>query len=72
MVLLRFSENNEKIIDYEGNVIRGDKLLEDTQTIVTDYAARQILHNGFGGTITDLTRFDVLLEVEVRRGKSAL
>jgi maltose-binding protein MalE len=28
--------------------------------IATDYAVRQILHNGFGGEITDLTRFYVL------------
>lgn len=50
----------EKVIDYEGNVIRADKLLDDIQTIATDYAVKQILHNGFGGVITDLTRFYVL------------
>lgn len=50
----------EKVIDYEGNVVRADRLLDDVRDIATDYAVRQILHNGFGGEITDLTRFYVL------------
>jgi adenine-specific DNA methylase len=50
----------ERVMDYEGNTIRADKLLEDAQEIVTDYAVKQILHNGFGGEITGLTRFYVL------------
>ena len=50
----------EKVMDYEGNIIRADKLLEDVRIIATDYAVRQILHNGFGGVISDLTRFYVL------------
>lgn len=50
----------EKVIDYEGNVIRADKLLDDVQTILTDYTVKQILHNGFGGAISDLTRFYIL------------
>jgi len=47
-------------MDYEGNIIRADRLLEDVQNIATDYAVRQILHNGFAGEISDLTRFYVL------------
>ena len=50
----------EKVMDYEGNIIRADKLLEDVRIIATDYAVRQILHDGFGGVISDLTRFYVL------------
>jgi adenine-specific DNA methylase len=50
----------EKIIDYEGEVIRADRLLDDVRTIVTDFAVTQILHNGFGGKISNLTRFYVL------------
>ena len=50
----------EKVMDYEGNVIRADRLLSDVRKIVTDYAAHQILHNGFAGEISDLTRFYVL------------
>jgi adenine-specific DNA methylase len=50
----------EKIIDDEGNVIRADKLLEDVRRVVTDYAVRQVLHNGFAAEITPLTRFYVL------------
>lgn len=50
----------EKIMDYEGNLIRADRLLEDIRGITTDYAVRQILHNGFAEEITDLTRFYVL------------
>jgi len=50
----------ERIIDDEGNVIRADKLLEDVRRIVTEYAVKQVLHNGFAGEITPLTRFYVL------------
>ena len=50
----------EKVMDYEGNIIRADRMLEDVRKIATDYAVRQILHNGFGGEISDLTRFYVL------------
>lgn len=50
----------EKIMDYEGNVIHADKLLEDIRSISTDYAVRQILHNGFASEISPLSRFYVL------------
>ena len=50
----------EKVMDYEGNIIRADRLLQDVRKIVTDFAVRQILHNGFAGEISDLTRFYVL------------
>lgn len=50
----------ERIIDYEGNVVRADRLLDEVRTLATDYAVRQILHNGFAGEISDLTRFYVL------------
>ena len=50
----------EKVMDYEGNIVRADRLLEDVRHIATDFAVRQILHNGFSGEISDLTRFYVL------------
>ncbi|MEM3932670.1 MAG: DUF1156 domain-containing protein [Thermoplasmata archaeon] len=50
----------EKIMDYEGNIIRADKLLEFVREIVTDYAVRQILHNGIAGELSPLTRFYLL------------
>jgi putative DNA methylase len=50
----------EKIIDDEGNIIRADRLLEDVRRVVTDYAVRQVLHNGFTAEITPLTRFYIL------------
>jgi len=50
----------EKVMDYEGNIVRANRLLEDVCKIATDFAVRQILHNGFGGEISDLTRFYVL------------
>nr|QNO47555.1 hypothetical protein GGGHDLIA_00045 [Methanosarcinales archaeon ANME-2c ERB4] len=50
----------EKVMDYEGEIIRADRLLSDVRRIATDYAVQQILHNGFSGEITDLTRFYVL------------
>ena len=39
----------EKVLDYEGNVVRADRLLIDVRKIATDYAVHQILHNGFAG-----------------------
>ena len=50
----------EKVMDYEGNIVRADRLLDDVREIATDYAVRQILRNGFAGEISDLTRFYVL------------
>jgi len=50
----------EKVMDYEGDIVRADRLLQDVRKIATDYAVRQILHNGFSGEISDLTRFYVL------------
>jgi putative DNA methylase len=50
----------EQVMDYEGNIVRADRLLMDVRKIVTDFAVHQILHNGFAGEISDLTRFYVL------------
>ena len=50
----------EQVMDLEGDIIRADRLLDDVREIATDYAVRQILHNGFAGEISDLTRFYVL------------
>ena len=50
----------EQVMDFEGEIIRADRLLDDVREIATDYAVRQILHNGFAGEISDLTRFYVL------------
>ena len=50
----------EKVMDYEGNIIRASKLLDDVQEMATNYAVHEILHNGFSGVISDLTRFYVL------------
>jgi putative DNA methylase len=50
----------EKIIDNEGNVIDTNKLLSDVRRIVTEYAVRQVLHNGFAAEIKPMTRFYVL------------
>jgi len=50
----------EKVMDLQGNIIRADRLLEDVRNIATDYAIRQILHNGFASEISDKTRLYVL------------
>ena len=50
----------ERVIDDEGSAIRADKLLEDVRRIVTDYAVKQVLHNGFASEITPMTRLYVL------------
>jgi len=50
----------KKILDYEGNEIRADKLIEYVREIVTDYAVKQILHNGIASELSPLTRFYIL------------
>jgi len=50
----------EKIMDYEGNVIRADKLLEYVREIVTDYAVKQILQDGIASELSPLSRFYLL------------
>ena len=68
----------EQVMDYEGAVIRADRLLQDVRQIVTDFAVKQILHNGtstalstgFAGEISDLTRFYVLWRWEFGAAKA--
>jgi adenine-specific DNA methylase len=50
----------EQVMDYEGNIVRANRLLEEVRTIATDYAVRQILHDGFASEISGLTRLYVL------------
>ncbi len=50
----------QKVMDYQGNIIKSDKLLEYVRELIVDYAVRQILHNGIAGTISPLTRFYIL------------
>lgn len=50
----------EKVMDYEGNVIRADKLLDFVRDVVTDYAVRQILYNGIAGELSPITKFYIL------------
>jgi len=50
----------ERVMDYEGNTVRADRLLDEVRTIATDYAVRQILRDGFAGEVSDLTRLYVL------------
>ena len=51
-------------MDYEGNIIRADRMLQDVRTLATDYAVRQILGgreaSPYGGEVSDLTRLYVL------------
>lgn len=50
----------EQVMDFEGNIVRADRLLEEVRAIATNYAVKQILHNGFASEITPMTRFYVL------------
>ena len=59
----------EKVMNFEGKVIRADRLLDDVREIATDYAVRQILQNGFAGDISDLTRFYVLWRWEYKEAR---
>jgi adenine-specific DNA methylase len=59
----------EKVMDFEGNIVRADRLLDNVREIATDYAIRQILHDGFAGEISDLARFYVLWRWEFGEAK---
>ena len=59
----------EKVMDYEGNIIKADKLLEFVREIVTDYAVHQILHNGFASELSPLSRFYLLFRWTYKEAK---
>ena len=50
----------KKIMDYEGREISAREMLEYVREVVTDYAVRQILHNGIAEELSSLTRFYIL------------
>ncbi len=50
----------KKVMDYEGKEISAKELLDYVREVVTDYAVRQILHNGIAGELSPLTRFYIL------------
>jgi adenine-specific DNA methylase len=49
-----------KIMDYSGKEIDTKELLEYIRQVVTDYAVKQILHNGIAGELSPLTKFYIL------------
>ena len=59
----------KKVMDYEGNVIRADKLLKFVREVVTEYAVKQILHNGIAGELSALTKFYILWRWSFREAK---
>ena len=60
----------KKVMDFEGNIIRADKLLDFVREIVTDYAVRQILHNGIAGELSPLTRLYLLWRWTYKEAKA--
>ncbi|MGC9079019.1 MAG: hypothetical protein ACP5I9_09750 [Candidatus Kapaibacteriota bacterium] len=50
----------KSVVDYEGNEIIAEDLLEFVREIVTDDTVRKILHNGIAGELTPLTRLYIL------------
>jgi adenine-specific DNA methylase len=59
----------EKVMDYEGNIIRADRLLDYVREIVMDYTVRQILHNGIAAELSPLTRFYILYRWSYQNAK---
>lgn len=49
-----------QVLDYEGNVVRADRILDDVRAVVADFAIRQILHNGLAAELTERSRFYLL------------
>ncbi|PMQ01330.1 MAG: DNA methylase [Dictyoglomus sp. NZ13-RE01] len=50
----------KKVMDYEGNEISAEKLIDYIREVVTDYTVKKILHDGISGELSPLTRFYLL------------
>jgi putative DNA methylase len=50
----------EQVMDFEGNIVRADRLLEEVRAIATNYAVKQILHDEFVTEVSPMARFYVL------------
>ena len=50
----------EQIMDFEGNIVRANRLLEEVRVIATNYAVKQILHDDFATEVSPIARFYVL------------
>ena len=50
----------EKVMDYDGNEVRADRLLEFVRDFVAKYALRKILHEEISAQLSPLTKFYVL------------
>ncbi len=48
------------VMDNEGKEVRADRLLEYVREVITNYAVKQILHNGVAGSLSPLTKFYLL------------
>ena len=52
-VIGKYSE----ILKYNGEIVRGSRLLDDIRAVAVDFAIRRILDNGFAEGLSSLTRF---------------
>jgi adenine-specific DNA methylase len=50
----------EKVLDFEGSVIRADRLLDLVRVVVTDYAVKQMLEESIARELTPIARFYIL------------
>ncbi|BCX03098.1 MAG: hypothetical protein KatS3mg053_1036 [Candidatus Roseilinea sp.] len=50
----------ERVMDLEGNPVRAEALLDEVRALATDFAVRQILHNGFAAELSERARFYLL------------
>jgi len=50
----------EQVMDFEGNIVRANRLLEEVRAIATNYAVKQILHDDFATEVSPIARFYVL------------
>ena len=62
----------KEYLDNEGNEIRADKLLSFVRDVVTDYAVRQILHNGIADELSPLTKFYLLWRWNYQEATSSI
>ena len=50
----------DKVIDYKDNTVHVSRLLDDTRTMVTDYAIDKVIRGEFAADLSKMTRFYIL------------
>ena len=58
-----------EVLDYDGNPVRADRILDEVRALVSDFAVRQLLHNGLASELSELARFYLLYRWSFGEGR---